>query len=209
MALTADALVTLQEAKEYLSHTGDAQDPQIEAAINKASDYVQSRLGWGPLKERTSTWRLPPYCGSYLYAPIRPIKVTSTITITVDDVAQTVWRAVGDDPQAGKDVIVVSSVAVSGLCPDQFYRAAGWEGGGSLPEPIVLTYTGGFATAAVLPGRILEAFQLVLAKFFKDEIHQNPDTISFSGPGGTVTRVDTDIPRRAKEILDADRRVFV
>lgn len=209
MPLTADALVTLAEAKAYLNHIGDAEDAQIETAINKASDYVQSKLGWGPIKERTQTWRLPSYDGCHLYAPIRPIKVTSTVTITLDGVAQTVWRSSADDPEAGKDVVVVSSVPGSSFCPDRFYRAAGWWGSGSSPEPIALTYTGGLASAALLPGRILEAFNLILGKFFRDEVHQNPDTISFSGPGGTVTRVDTDIPRRAREILEGDRRVFV
>lgn len=209
MPLSADALVTLAEAKLYLNHQGDGEDAQLEAAINKASDYVQSKLGWGPIKERTQTWRLPPYVGCYLYAPIRPIKVTAAVTITLDGVAQTVWRSPADDPVADKDVVVVSSVPGSSLCPDQFYRAAGWSGAGTSPEPIVLTYTGGLASAAALPARILEAFQLILGKFFRDEIHQNPDTISFSGPGGTVTRIDTDIPRRAREILESDRQVFV
>jgi hypothetical protein len=209
MSLSADALVTLAEAKAYLNHTGTAEDTQIEFAINKASDYVQSALGWGPIKARTQTWRLRPYCGLYLYAPIRPIDVTATVTITIDGTSQTVWRSTADDPQTGKDIIVVSSVAGSNLCPDQFYRAAGWSGSGTSPEPILLTYTGGIASASALPGRILEAFQLILAKFFKDEIHQNPDTISFSNPAGIVTRIDTDIPRRAKELLERDRQVFV
>jgi hypothetical protein len=209
MSLSADALVTLAEAKAYLNHTGTAEDTQIETAINKASDYVQSALGWGPIKTRTQTWRLPPYCGLCLYAPIRPIDVTATVTITIDGTAQTVWRSSADDPQTGKDVIVVSSVSGSSLCPDQFYRAAGWTGAGLLPEPILLTYTGGFASASALPGRIREAFELILSKFFKDEIHQNPDTVVYSNSVGTVTRVDTEIPRRARELLDRDRQVFV
>jgi hypothetical protein len=207
--LTADALVTLAEAKVYLGHQGDNEDPQIEEAINKASDYVQARLAWGPIKARTATWRLPAYCGTFLYAPIRPINIGSLVTITIDGTAQTVWRSPADDPQTGKDVIVASSVPVSSLCPDQFYRAGGWAGAGLVPDPIVLTYTGGIASSSLLPGRILEAFYLILGKFVRDELHQNPDTVSFSGPGGTVTRIDTDIPRRAREILESDRRVFV
>jgi hypothetical protein len=206
MPLTVDALVSLDEAKAYLHHQGNAEDPQLEDAINKASDYVQARLGWGPIKARTATWRLSGFSGSCLYAPIRPINTAATVTITVDGTAQTVWRTTADDPQTDKDVIVISSVPGSALCPDQFYRRAGWEGAGSVPQPIVLTYTGG---AVTVPGRILEAFYLILGKFVRDEIHQNPDTISFSGPGGTVTRADTDIPRRARDILDADRRIFV
>jgi hypothetical protein len=206
--LSAIALATLDEAKAYLNQTGDAQDPQIEAAVNKASDYLESKLG--PLKVRTKTWRLPGReHGCRLYAPIAPIDVTADITITIDGVAQTVWKSLVDDPVAGKDVVVVSSAPESSLCPDQFHRVGGWNSTTGEPEPIVLTYTGGFANAAALPGRFLEAFQLVLAKFFKDEIHQNPDTISFSGPGGTFTRIDSEIPRRAREILDFDRRIPV
>lgn len=208
MPLNANALATLDEVKAYLNQTGDVQDPQIEAAINKASDYMESKLG--PLKVRTKTWRLPgKEHGCRLYAPIVPIDVTATITLTIDGVAQTVWRSMIDDPVTGKDVVVVSSVPESPLCPDQFHRVAGWNSTTGEPEPIVLTMTGGFTNAAALPGRFLEAFELIVAKLFKDEIHQNPDTISFSGPGGTFTRIDTEIPRRAREILDSDRRIFV
>jgi hypothetical protein len=135
--------------------------------------------------------------------------VTATVTITVDGVAQTVWRAAADDPKEGKDVEVCSSVAGSNLCPDEFHRIAGWASSGQQAEPISLTFTGGFATAADLPGQFLEAFFLIMAKFFRDEVHQNPDTISFATPGGTFTRIDTDIPRRAREILDFDRTIRV
>lgn len=208
MPLNANALVTLAEAKAYLNHTGDAQDAQIEAAINKTSAYLENRLG--PLKERTQTWSIPPLVnGCRLNAPIRPILVTATVTVTVDGVAQTVWRSTADDPKDGKDIEVCSSVPGNPLCPDQFHRVAGWTSSGQFAEPISLTFTGGFASAATLPGHFLEAFQLILAKFYKDEVHQNPDTISWSGPGGVVTRVDTEIPRRAKDILDFDRTIRV
>ena len=208
MPLNANALATLDDVKAYLNHTGDAQDPQLEAAINKASAYMEGRLG--PLKERAQTWTLPPLeHGCRLYAPIRPIKVSATITITIDGVAQTVWKTSADDPQEGKDVVVCSSVPGSNLCPDQFHRIAGWTSTGQQAEPIVLTMTGGFANAAALPGQFLEAFQLIVAKFFRDEVHQNPDTISFATPGGSFTRIDTDIPRRAQQILDYDRNIYV
>lgn len=208
MPLHANALATLDEVKAYLNHTGDAQDPQIEAAINKASDYLESKLG--PLKVRTKTWRLPGReHGCRLYAPIVPIDVTADITLSIDGVAQTVWRSMIDDPVTGKDVVVVSSVPESPLCPDQFHRVGGWNSSTGEPEPIVLTMTGGFANAAAVPGRFLEAFQLIVAKLFRDEIQQNPDTISVATPGGIFTRIDTDIPRRAREIIESDRRIFV
>ena len=208
MPLNANALATLDEVKAYLNHTGDAQDPQLEAAINKASAYLEGRLG--PLKERTQTWTLPAReHGCRLYAPIRPIKVSELITITIDGVLQSVWRTATDDPKEGKDVEVCSSVPGSPLCPDQFHRIAGWTSSGQQAEPISLTFTGGFANAAALPGQFLEAFQLIVAKFFKDEIHQNPDTISYATAAGTFTRIDSDIPRRAQQILDYDRNIYV
>jgi hypothetical protein len=160
----------------HLNHTGDAEDPRLEEAINKASAYLENRLG--PLKQRTQTWTVPPrWTSCRLDAPIRPILVTGTVTITVDGVAQTVWRSAADDPKEGKDVEVCSSVPGNPLCPDQFHRVAGWTSSGQFAEPISLTFTGGFASAATLPGQFLEAFQLILGKFYKDEVHQNPDTI--------------------------------
>lgn len=208
MPLQTNALSTLQEAKDYLQITGTSDDAQITDAINRASDYVETATN-SLLARRVWSGRMPAPESCHLSPKLIPIDVTQTITITLAGTAQTIWKTSADDPRSGKDIIVISDgIEDTHWRPNAFYRGAGWGCNDSDPEPVELSFTGGLLLAD-LPQEIRDAFFLVLGKFYRDQKHQNPDTISFTSPAGTMTRADTDIPRRAQEILKMHRRIPV
>ena len=205
MALNANALVTLAEAKAFLKIAGATQDAVVEELINRASDYCE----WWcnrPLKSRAfASLRLQARRSTRLYPPGRPIDTSQAVTITVDGTAQTIWKAEADGDPTLKDVMVASDMLDPKFRPNHFYREGGWLGGSAYPT--VLTYTGGLAT---IPGEIKDAAFLVIQQFYRSQEKQLTDIAQLSGSAtGFVGFRESLIPMRAKDILASYREVPV
>src|SRR6185436_6142665 len=97
--------------------------------------------------------RFPAQCEPNLRPGATPIKTADPVSLSVDGIALTVWKAEADGDPAFKDVIVGGDVP--GVATF-FYRAGGWRG--ATPFPILATFTGGLAT---IPGDLQQACLLV------------------------------------------------
>ena len=195
MSLDSTALVELKAAKDFLLVVGMADDALIEAAINAATLTVESycnRL----FKERTVTaQRVEGVNAPRLWLSVVPLKATSTVTVTVNDVAQTVWKVEADGLQSAFDVIARS---------DHLYRRAGWAPGSGDPYNVLLTYTGGYAAAAI-PSPVQQACLYVVQKLFRDSKRQLAEVAQVNTPMGGITILDSALPRMARLLLDPYR----
>ena len=199
MALDATALVDLATAKGFLLSPGLENDGKIETAINAATLTVEDYCNrW--FKERTVTAeRVEGPCAPHLWLRAVPLKATATVTVTVDDVAQTVWRTEADGLQSAFDVIAR---------PDHLYRRAGWGASGD-PYNVLLTYTGGYLAAAI-PEPVKQACLYVVQKLFRDSQRQLAEVAQVNTPMGGVSFLDNrGLPTMARALLDPFRlRVF-
>lgn len=189
MALDATALVDLATAKGFLIVTGSSDDAAIEAAINAATlacEHYCNRL----FKERTVTERVEGVCATRLYLSAVPLKVSATVTVSVDDVAQTVWKQESDGLQSAFDVIARA---------DHLYRRSGWHPL-SGPYNVLLSYTGGFAAPAI-PASVKEACLYVVQKLYRDSKRQLAEVSQVNTPMGGVTILDNAMPRMARDLL--------
>jgi hypothetical protein len=210
IAPNANALVTVEEARAFFpGMTSTAVNDMLQVLVNRASDFCESALGAGrPLRRRAfSDLRLPGQGGLMLFPPVTPIDVTAPIALSVDGVAQTVWKAEADGDPALKDVIVG---AVEPGVPSHFYRACGWRG--CTPYPVLLSYTGGWAAAEdtdglTLPEHVKHAALLVVQTLYRHQEKQLTDVGSLSGgPAGgsvTFTTLASLIPQYARQVLES------
>jgi hypothetical protein len=193
MTLVAHALLTWPEAQAYLT-AGASDQSVVEDMINRLTDYCESATGaYRPFVRRAFDWRLPGQLSPVLRLRASPIDTVAPITVTVDEAPLTVGVDValrGDEPGQ----------------PNGLYRAAGWMG--TPPEPIHVTFTGGFPFAA-LPGQIKECAYLILAQLYREQRKAiSPDVASYgSGPvsPGVSFRLESLIPMKAREILSSYR----
>lgn len=207
MAIAANALVSLADAKTYLNISGTADDAKIEKVIDRASDLIEQHCQ-RPLKEATYTnLRLRGPDSPILRPRARPINIASAITIKVDGTTQTVWKQETDGDPADFDVIVGSgSPELPAGQRDHFYRAAGWKASSSQPYNVLKTFTGGLAT---IPDDLQEAAFLVVQKLWRDQQKQLAEVSTVAMPSGSVTLFDTVLPRRALWLLGAYRELLV
>lgn len=198
MALGAHALVTLIEAKQELSIEGADLDAQVERYINDASEWCEHLCG-RRLKARTVTYARPGPRACELPVDPWPIDLTQPILITVDGVAQTVWKEPADGAQTNFHVIARSFVP--GAPPDHFYRAAGWGApAATQPDNVTLTYTGGIA---IVPQLLKDACLLLVQKVSRDTIQQlSTEVSSISGVHGIAWR-GNPVPLEAQKKLEA------
>ena len=199
MALDATALVDLASAKAFCLVVGAAQDGALESLINAATLSIEeycNRL-W---KERAVSERVEGPAATHLWLRAVPLKATVAVTVTVDDVAQTVWKQEADGLQSAFDVIAR---------PDHLYRRAGWRPGTGDPYNVLLSYTGGYAAAAI-PAPVKQACLYVVQKLFRDSQRQLAEVAQVAGPMGSVNFIDNaGLPRMARMLLDPYRlRVF-
>jgi len=197
MALDATALVDLATAKAFLIVVGTQDDGAIEAAINAASlacEHYCNRF----FKERVVTERQEGVCGTKLPLSAIPLKATAAVTVSVDDVAQTVWKQESDGLQSVFDVIAR---------PDHLYRRSGWA---PLSDPynVLLSYTGGF-TAAAIPASVKEGCLYMVQKLFRDSKRQLAEVTQVNTPMGGISILDNAMPRVARLLLDPYRYVPV
>jgi len=216
VALKANALVSLDEAKSWLVVTGATDDLKLEDEINRATDIVESycdrvlkrTTAYNPVSLRRSGE--DTLC---LRMSVGPIDVDQAVSVTVDGTAQTVWRKDADGDPDEKDVVVGYSecgVFHPGkperalFLPDELYRSAGWLAtkiGG-----VVISYSGGLVT---VPDDLKEACLYVVQKLWRDRSRSLADIVTTSGPNGSVTILDNALPRVARQALDRYRLVRV
>src|SRR5919205_564253 len=137
MALKANALITLEEAKSWLGITGATDDAKLEDEINRASEAIEAYCDRA--LKRTSaldpvTVRRSSLGTSCLRVGVGPIDVTKAVTVTIDGTAQTVWKQEADGDPDAKDVVVgYSDGAVfhpgkperALIAPDVLFRSTG------------------------------------------------------------------------------------
>src|SRR3990167_8158946 len=119
----------------------------------------------------------------------------TTITITVDGTAQTIWAKEADGEQKDFDVVVAADVH-DPRALTHFYPACGLSvySPGS-PAPILLSYTCGFVT---IPGELKDACFLVLQNLYRHQVKQLADVAALTGgPAGGVTFRESLIPLKA------------
>jgi hypothetical protein len=212
VALSPIALVSVLEARDVLGITDSSQDAAVELMIHRATSEAEHARCDRPLKRRTLTnLRIAGRCGPYLYpewyeGAAWPIDLTAAISVTVNGVVQTVWKAEADGDPDTKDVQVY---------PDHFYRHLGWEPTGTTRRNVLLTYDGGFDP---VPEGLKVAVLELIAKRWGPLTQQRPDIASMSGPGGSMQTLDGQwsgqsgtagawsLSRTSKEIFEIYRR---
>lgn len=210
MALNANALLTIEEARAAFGLTDSAHDGELERVINRASDLAENVYCHRALKQRTITaLRVEgPRSGCHLYPAAWPIDPAGTVVVVVNGTTQTLWTAESDGDPDDFDVQVY---------PDHFYRAQGWAPTGQTRRNVVLTYDGGYDP--VPEDLKVAAVELVL-KLYGPTEQQRPDFASMSGPGGSLQTLDGQwagsasgtpwsLTRRSKEVFESYRRVGV
>lgn len=209
MALAANALATLEDVKSYLGLKGTVDDPELEGAVNRVSERIETYLGFPVVRQQFTNYRMWAVDGQYLYPPAAPIDTSVAVQVWIDEIAQTVWKTTADDPRAGKDVLVISTVADARWRPNCLFRTSGWgsglgssgwgSGSTSDPEPIRLTLKGGFSP---VPGDLIEAFLLIVQKYHQEQSKGLQETMTVNTPAGGVTLFDRPIPYKALQILN-------
>lgn len=201
VTLQANALLDPTDAQVtvWLKLPGATNLDALTTLINRASDYCEGYCN-RPLKQQTFTAiRFPAQCGPNLRPLATPIKVADPVTLSVDAIALTVWKAEADGDPALKDVIVGGDVPGT---PTFFYRSSGWRG--STPFPILATFTGGLAT---IPGDLQQACLLVCQTLQRQE--KGATEVQSYGPGpvsqSVTYRADSLIPMWSKQVLDRYR----
>jgi hypothetical protein len=216
MALNANALVSLEEARSWLVLTGASDDTKLEEEINRATNIIEAycdrvlkrTAAYNPVTVRYSG--IDTYC---LRLGVAPIDVDSTVTVTVDGTAQTVWRKDADGAPDEKDVVV--GYTDGGIfhpgkperalfLPNDLYREAGWLAtkiGG-----VVISYSGGLIT---VPDDLKEACLYLVQKLWRDRSRGLAEIVTVAGPAGSTTLLDNALPRVALEALKRYRMVVV
>ena len=155
------ALVTVEEATAFLTPSADVD---VIDLINRATDYCEEYCNRPLMAREFEDLRLPAQESPYLRLRVFPIDVEEDIVVYLDNVLQTVWKTEDDGDQEDFDVVVGGDVP--GV-PNYLYRHCGWLTClWRTPNPIRLTYTGGFATA---PGHLRDAAFLVIENVYNHQ----------------------------------------
>lgn len=238
--LADNALVSLDQAKAHLSivrETVEAdlavEDQRIVEAINHVSAWVE--LNCHPMVWKAETLRLAaPRDHHILRLARKPIDVTAPLTVSVAGTEQTVWIDDTDGERSAAQVLVYSSVPGSPWCPDALWHLNGWGGGGwrtvagwsrcecgcgggaghisGDPQPIVVTYTGGFecvpedGSPNQLPQDVQRAVLESVAQWFKFQQQGTAEMIGLAQPGGGPTwETPRWMPYVARQVFDNHR----
>lgn len=213
-------LVSTQEMADFLKLGDPASFSWLQTLVTRAS-LVCEGLTNRKLKARAVTsLRLKARPSYRLLVDLFPIDTASTVTITVDGTAQTIWRTESDGDPATKDIIVASDDPLdtrSGYA-NHFYRPAGWAVGmryrdwtpaappllslAQHPYVLLASWTGGYAT---VPEDLKQACCYIGQRIHRDWDKQETDITTMSLPtGGSAVFVDPSAspwPRRALDLL--------
>lgn len=210
--MAAQDLVTLAEAKEFCNQKGTTDDPLLVRHITRASDWIEQMADRKFVQRAFSNLRLSGPSGTKLYVPAWPIAIGSTITITLDAVAQTVWRTEADGDPAAKDVVVGSDDPWDTRwgAQNHFYRSAGWASAASWAWPprdgdsvgqytLLLTYTGGYAT---IPEDLKLAACYLVQKLYRDQQKQATGMTAIAlQAGGAIQVPEPFMPREVRDLV--------
>jgi hypothetical protein len=208
MALPANAIVSLAEAKEFLNVKSAEQDALLETVILGATAAWENELN-RPVKEATYTnLRLIGPQGPKLYLRGTPVKLADPLTVKLAGTVQTVWKSETDGDPADFDVLLMDDVPESPLgVRTHLYRVGGWNGTRSgHPYVVLLTYTGGFNP---VPQDLKDAVLYLVQKLFRDRQKQLADVQTVNLPTGAITLFDIALPRWALRVLDKYRWIPV
>lgn len=242
--LAANALVSLEQAKAHLTilrPTDEAdlavEDQRLVEAINWVSAWVE--LNVRPMTFKTETLRLAAPRDHHVLRLRRiPIDVTAPLTVSVAGVEQTVWLDETDGERTAAQVLLYSTVPGSPWCPDALWALNGWGGGGwstvaggsrcecgcgggaghisGDPQPIVVTFTGGFdcvpddGTPSQLPGDVQFAVLETIRAWFRNQQQGTTEMVSIAQPGGGPTfETPRWMPYSATQMLLSHRPVAI
>ena len=201
VALQENALLDPSDAQvaKFLKLPANGDD--LITLINRASDDCEGYCN-RPLKQQTFTAiRLRGQSHPNLRPLATPIDMAGAISLSVDAIALTIWKAEADGDPALKDVIVGADVPGA---PTFFYRASGWLG--ATPWPVLATFTGGLDP---IPDDLQQAALLVCQTMQRQEKGQTE--VQAYGPGPVSQSVsyrgDSLIPMWSKHVLDRWRVV--
>lgn len=241
--LADNALVSLEEVKAHLSivRPTDPQalapeDERLVDAINWVSAFVEMYVR--PMARKTETLRLSLPRGPHVLRLARiPIDVTDPITCLLADTDQTVWRTEADGARTGFDLLVHATAPGTPWMPDALWRPGGWDGGGwwgghgftctcgcggagygghpsGDPQPILLTYTGGFDCLPAsgpneLPRDMHVAVLDTVRAWARNQQQGTAEIVSIAQPGGGPTfEVPRWIPYSAQQTFVFHRPVY-
>lgn len=138
MALTANALLTLAEAREELREKSQAFDSVIERRINALSETFEGRSGWILTEQDLEGYRVSGAGGRILLLPIVPIQDVDKIEIrsAFDDTVVTTITDTSKFILKGKDKYEHSITGRLQLFEDIFIRGT---------DNIAIDMTVGFA----------------------------------------------------------------
>lgn len=200
MPLAANALVSLEEVKSWLGIKDPADDLKLADEINRATIAIEAYCN-RPLKQATYTsQRLCGPDSQVLYLKAVPVNADTPVTVSVNESTQTIWLKESDGDPAGFDVILASTDPTDIIgTRDHLFRSRGWAPTSSKhPYNILLTYTGGFATA---PDDLKEACIHIVHKLWRDRQRQIPDVQTVTLPSGAINLLDIGLPRLALLLL--------
>jgi hypothetical protein len=216
------------------------EDQRLVDAINWVSQFVESYAR--PRARKTETVRLSLPRGPHLLRLLRvPIDVSAPVACTLADAVQTVWTQESDGPRGTFDVLVHASVPGSPWCPDALWRPGGWDGGGGTwggsgawlrcacgcggggygghasgdPQPILVTYTGGFDCVPEdgpnqLPGDVRVAVLETVKAWHRNQQQGTAEIVSIAQPGGGPTfEIPRWVPYGALQTFSGKRPQFV
>jgi hypothetical protein len=215
-------------------------DQRLVDAINWVSEWVEMNIR--PMARKTETLRMSLPRGPHLLRLLRiPLDVTQPVTCSLADTAQTVWTQETDGARSGFDVLVRYSVPGSRWSPDGLWRPAGWDGGGLTwggghwlqcscgcsgagagghgsgdPQPILLTYTGGFDCLPDPPGvnqlprDVHYAVLETVRSWSRNQQQGTADIVSIAQPGGGPTfEIPRWMPYGAQQAFLSHRPIWV
>jgi hypothetical protein len=204
MSLKANALVSLQTAKAFIQPGGmtSTDDARVEEVINRVSDAVERHCGRRLVQVNYTGANILRIgglgYGYHLRLDHTPIDTSAPVAVTVDGVAQTVWRSDADGDPINFDVIVRPGQYP--LAPDRLYRAMGWAPTWGRPDNVTVDYKGGFLIGAI-PKDLEEAALEIIKLVWTDQSKGIQDVTTVNLAGGSFTLFNSPFPRRALELL--------
>lgn len=183
MALQANALITLQEAKDHLGITGSSYDDRLEDLINGASDF-SDRYTNNNIVEDTYTDVL--YDGNnsdFLLIPVTPLTAVASLYIDGSRIFDASSLVDTDDYDIRDQVGIV------------LFDGRKFTHG---KHTVKVTYTAGYST---VPETIKLAVKLWVEYYFRLTDSKNLGLKSYSQQGDNYSR-DPGLPKEIMELLD-------
>lgn len=199
MALNADALVTLANAKVYLKISGTDEDSILELIINSVSTAIQSFLGRSLIDPGAEAPATEYYHGSgHEELILRGYPVVAITSIHEDSLRQ--WGA-SSAVNVSSDVMVDKA---SGILRCWNLKGFWTEGVAN----VRVKYRYGYAVASLPADIQLAAYRLVDRHFRDGYTHRRLDVASESIGERTSTYANLEIPNDVKKMISRYKRLL-